>query len=47
MICNQMKVEEMDEACSTNKIGVRTRFVRKTLRNHSEDLGIDKRIILE
>ena len=47
MICNQMEVEEMGKACSTNKIGVRTIFGRKTLRNYSEDLGIDKRIMLE
>jgi hypothetical protein len=46
MICNQMKAEEMDKAYSTNKIGVRTTFGRKTLRNYSEDLGIDKRIKL-
>ena len=29
MICNQMEVEEMRKACSTNKIGVLTIMVEK------------------
>jgi hypothetical protein len=47
MICNKIKVEEMGKACSTNTIGVLTIFAKKTLRIYSEDLGIDKGIILE
>ena len=47
MICNKMEVEEMNKACSRNKIRLCTIFGRKTLRNYSEDLGIDGRITLE
>jgi hypothetical protein len=49
IICNQMKVDEMGEACSTKKIDVRTIFDRKTfrVRGYPEDLNIDNRIVLE